>query len=282
MTYCLALRVDDGLVFASDTRTTAGADYVTSYSKTHVFEVGEDRRVVVCTAGNLSTTQEIVHRLRRDLAAGVPNSLSSFSHMWELANYVGQVSLDVQEFHSRGLSRTGASGAATLLFGGQIAGADPEIFLVYAEGNPITASSETPYLQIGESKYGKPILDRLATESLTLEQAATLAIVSLDATIKSNVTVGLPFDVTVLRRDMTGVQVSRRVEAQSDYMTELRSAWQEGQRRVFEQLPALPWAPVAAGPAPAQDPSATATATPTQTPASAPSTSSPPPQQQQG
>lgn len=244
MTYCLALSLDEGLVFASDTRTNAGADYVTSYAKTHLFEVAADRTFVLCTAGNLATSQEIVNRIRHDLEVDDGrNTLANLTHMWELANYVGRVSLDVQEWHARGLQRTGADGSATLLFGGQVAGARPEIFMIYPEGNPIASSPETPYLQIGENKYGKPILDRLARSSMTLAEGARLALVSLDATVKSNVTVGPPFDITTYRTDTFTFDTHERIEADSPYYEQLRDTWQTGQRNAFDALPPFPWEP---------------------------------------
>lgn len=228
-------------MFASDTRTNAGADYVTSYPKTHLFEVSPDRTFVLCTAGNLATTQEIVNRIRRDLeVADGRNDLTNLAHMWQLANYVGRVSLDVQEWHARGLNRTGADGSATLLFGGQVAGAPPELFLIYPEGNPIATSPDTPYLQIGENKYGKPILDRLASSSLSLEQGAQLALASLDATIRSNVTVGPPFDITLYRADSFSIDTHTRIEQDDPYYEDLQRSYQEGLRQVFNNLPPFP------------------------------------------
>lgn len=237
MTYCLALALDDGLVFASDSRSNAGSDYVTTYGKTHVFPVGPDRIFVILTAGNLATTQEVINRLRRDVKAGDDRpSLANVEYLFEAADLVGGVSLEVQEHHARGLNRGGADGTATLIVGGQIKGEPPQIFMVYPEGNAITASEETPYLQIGESKYGKPILDRLAHRSLTLADGARLALVSLDATAKSNATVGMPFDVTLYRAGSYQIAASQRFGRDSVAYQALNETWNDGLQQVFDSL----------------------------------------------
>lgn len=237
MTYCLALALDEGLVFASDSRTNAGSDYVTTYNKTHVFPLGPDRFFALLSAGNLATTQEVVNRLKRDIVAtdGRP-SLATAQHLFEAAGLVGGVSLDVQEHHDRGLSRSGVSGSATLILGGQIRGEEAQIFLIYPEGNAITASDDTPYLQIGESKYGKPILDRLADRSLSLAEGARLALVSLDATAKSNVTVGMPFDVTLYRSGTFTTLASQRFDPDCEAYRALDETWQRRLEDTFASL----------------------------------------------
>ncbi len=166
MTYCVALWVDDGIVFASDTRTNAGVDYVTSYRKLHVFRPADDRVFVILAAGSLATTRELIDQIGRDLA-DVPNSpngesLLTARYVFEVAAYVGRLSRQIQEKHGPALARTGVSGEVSLIVGGQIAGRHPELLMIYPQGNYIGASEETPYLQLGEAKYGKPILDRLA------------------------------------------------------------------------------------------------------------------------
>jgi putative proteasome-type protease len=237
MTYCLALALDEGLVFASDSRSNAGSDYVTAYGKTHVFPVAPDRLFVILTAGNLATTQEVVNRLRRDaLATDDRPGLHTVDYLFEAADLVGSVSLEVQERHERGLQRGGVNGTATMIIGGQVKGEQPQIFLIYPEGNAISASEETPYLQVGESKYGKPILDRLAERSLSLADGARLALVSLDATAKSNATVGMPFDVTLYRNDRYEVAESQRFERDSESYRVLNETWNLGLQRTFESL----------------------------------------------
>lgn len=237
MTYCLALALEEGLVFASDSRSNAGSDYVTTYGKTHVFDLGPDRLFVVLTAGNLSTTQQVINRLRRDVESEDPRvSLRAPAHMFEAADLVGRVSLEVQEDHERGLQRSGASGSATMILGGQIRGEPAQIFLVYPEGNAITVSEETPYLQAGESKYGKPILDRLIKPSMSLGDGARLALVSLDATAKSNVTVGMPFDVSLYRRDAFTLAATQRFGRDSKAYQAINEAWSRGLAAMFDSL----------------------------------------------
>ena len=160
MTYCLAIRLEQGLVFGSDSRTNAGVDYVTTYRKVHLFQPASDRLFIVLSAGSLATTQEIVYHVQRDLEYSTNTSnLSNVRYLFEAAEYLGQVSQAVQQRHAPALHASGVSGEASLILGGQIQGQPPEIMLIYPQGNYITASDETPYLQIGESKYGKPVLD---------------------------------------------------------------------------------------------------------------------------
>ena len=194
MTYCVAISVNDGIVFASDSRTNAGVDYVTTYSKMHVFTPSEDRLFVVLSAGNLGVTQELLNRIKRDLDADDGRlNLRSFRYLFEAAGYVGRLSHALQLEYQQSLGPAGFSADVSLIFGGQIGGEPHGIFMIYPQGNYITASTETPYLQIGESKYGKPALDRIVNPALSLEDAGRLALVSLDATSRSNISVGPPF-----------------------------------------------------------------------------------------
>ena len=242
MTYCLALRLDDGLVFGADTRTNAGVDYVTSYRKLHVFTAAEDRLFVLLSAGNLGVTQELCHWLTRDLEAddGREN-LTTATQMFEAADYVGRVSRAVQDRHGPAFAASGVSGSTSFIFGGQIRGSQPGLFLIYPQGNYIEASEDTPYLQIGENKYGKPMLDRLLTPSLGLEDGARLALVSLDATIRSNLTVGLPIDLAIVRSGALSVERQLRLDAHTPYLQTLRDQWQAGLARTFTELPRFDW-----------------------------------------
>jgi putative proteasome-type protease len=253
MTYCLGLKLEQGLVLASDSRTNAGVDYVTTYSKMHVFDPAPDRLFVLLSAGNLATTQEVINFIRRDLDhPGDGPSLAGAHYLFEAAQYIGEVSLKVQRLHAQALNQAGVSGETTLILGGQIQGQPPELLLIYPQGNYITASSETPYLQIGENKYGKPALDRIAQPGLSLEQGARLALVSLDATSRSNVTVGPPFEVAMYARDGFRLQRYLKYDQQDALLLQLREAWNEGIRQAFYQLPQFDWeAPgPAAGPRP--------------------------------
>ena len=241
MTYCLAIKLDAGLVFAADTRTNAGVDYVTAYRKMHVFTPREDRLLVLLSAGNLAITQELLDTLDRDLRDDGQSSLAHGRHLFEVAQYVGNLSVTVQERHRAALSASGISGEVSLILGGQIRGAEPEIFLIYPQGNYIHASRQTPYLQIGESKYGKPMLDRVLHADTALNDAARLSLVSLDATMRSNLTVGPPFDLAIYERDALTLSRQERIQLDSRFYEDFRAAWQRGIEAAFRGLPPFEW-----------------------------------------
>ncbi len=242
MTYCLAMSVDAGLVFASDSRTNAGVDYVTTYSKMHLFTPSEDRIFVVLSAGNLATSQEIVNRVQRDLDDPGPGpNLRTVRYQFEAAGYLGGVSRAVQAEYASALNESGVSGQATLIIGGQIRGQPHDIHLVYPQGNYIAASPQTPYLQIGESKYGKPVLDRILVHSLSLADCARLSLVSLDATRGSNITVGPPFEVAIYRTDAIAIDRRLRLDMSSPEFAAIRAGWHHGLREVFAGLPRFDW-----------------------------------------
>lgn len=255
MTYCVGLSLEDGLVFASDSRTNAGVDYVTTYSKMHVFTPSPDRLFVLLSAGNLATTQEVVNHIQRDLdyPAGGPN-LANVRYLFEAAEYVGAVSLSVQKEHSPALAQSGVSGETTLLIGGQIAGQPHGLMLIYPQGNYITSSPETPYLQIGESKYGKPALDRIVHPGLSLNQGARLALVSLDATTRSNITVGPPFELATYEKDSLTLGYRCRFDADDKYLIRVREAWNNGIQEAFRNLPKFSWETAPSNQAPAPQP----------------------------
>lgn len=242
MTYCLGLSLDEGLVFASDSRTNAGVDYVTTYSKMHLFTPAPDRLFVLLSAGNLATTQEVINHLQRDLdyPTGAP-TLANVRYLFEAAEYIGRVSLQVQQEHGAALSSSGVSGETTLILGGQIAGQPHGLMLIYPQGNYITASPETPYLQIGESKYGKPALDRIVNPQLHLDEGARLALVSLDGTTRSNITVGPPFEVAIYRKDQFVLSQRCKFDERNPYLIQVREAWNAGVRAAFENLPHFEW-----------------------------------------
>ncbi len=241
MTYCLAMKLDAGLVFAADTRTSAGVDYVTAYGKVHLFTPDADRIFVLLSAGNLAITQELVDLLRQDLADGRSPGLASVRYMSGAAQYVGSVSVQVQNRHREALGRAGISGDVSLILGGQIRGGAHDIYLIYPQGNYIHASRQTPYLQIGESKYGKPMLDRVLHTDTTLEDGARLALVSLDATMRSNVSVGPPFDLAIYPRDAFALARNERIQVDSDFYRGFRAAWQDGIEAAFRGLPPFDW-----------------------------------------
>jgi len=244
MTYCVGLRLNDGLVFASDSRTNAGVDYVTTYSKMHVFSPANDRIFVILSAGNLATTQEVMNHIKRDIEypTNTPN-LTNVRYLFEAAEYVGRISQEVQQSHNAALHQTGVSGETTLLIGGQISGQEPGLMLIYPQGNYIAASPETPYLQIGESKYGKPGLDRIVSADMTLDEGARLCLVSLDATTRSNITVGPPFEVATLNKGDLKLNCRCVFEESDPYLINLRRSWNDGINEVFKKLPPMSWSP---------------------------------------
>ena len=244
MTYCVAMYLEEGLVFASDSRTNAGVDYITTYSKMHVFNPSSDRLFVLLSAGNLATTQEVINHIQRDLdyPSEGGTTLANARYLFEAAEYVGRISLQVQQEHSAALSNSGVSGETTLLLGGQIMGQPHGLMLIYPQGNYIAASQETPYLQIGESKYGKPSIDRTVSHQLSVSQGAQLCLVSLDATARSNITVGPPFELSSYMQDQFVLSHHCHFDEKHPYLIAVRESWNEGIRNAFMNLPEIPWA----------------------------------------
>jgi putative proteasome-type protease len=244
MTYCLAIRVNQGLVFASDSRTNAGIDHVSSYSKMHTFVHPGERVFVLLSAGNLATTQGVVRRLKEEFANWDPISLSAVSSLMAGADLVGRVSAEFQRHQlDRKIDRNSdqTSFDATFILGGQIAGQEPEMYLVYPQGNFIQESPSAPFLQIGETKYGKPILDRIIKPDTPLELAARCALVSLNSTIRSNLTVGPPVELMLYPRN--GLNEERRMLLTEDspYYRALGESWSEGLNRALNSLPRFSW-----------------------------------------
>lgn len=241
MTYCVAVSTQGGLVFCSDSRTNAGPDMLSSYSKMHVFNPIGDRVFVLLSAGNLSTTQAIVNRIEQDIEQPEVESLSNFGRMVEAAQYVSRISREESEKAQETTAASGVDASVSLILGGQIIGSDPAIFMIYSAGNFISDSDETPFLQIGESKYGKPILDRIINRELSLEDAARCMIVSMDSTIKSNATVGPPIEVLVYERDTFMTDHYIKMEEDDAYLHDIKQAWNEALKNSFQQLPSFHW-----------------------------------------
>lgn len=236
MTYCLAIAVNSGLVFVSDSRTSAGVDQVSTYSKMQTFGNDGQRQFVLLSSGNLATTQSVVAQLRRDMNAGAPLSLNTVTQMVEAADYIGAVSRQVQD-------RTGGGMAyeASFLLGGQIGLECPSVFLIYPAGNHITVGSDTRYLQIGEFKYGKPILDRIINPETSVETAALCGLVSMDSTQRSNLTVGPPFELLVYRRNALVLNERYKLDDGNPQLRELKNLWDQSLRHAFAALPPLSW-----------------------------------------
>jgi len=243
MTYCLAISVNKGLVFASDSRTNAGVDYVTTYSKMHTFVWPDSRLCILLTAGNLATSQAVINNIKTDLEeSNAKMSLRKGRHLHEVAHYVGQLSQKEQRQHADALEKSGNGGAeASFILGGQIAGQSPEIYLIYPQGNYISASPETPYLQIGENKYGKPILDRIITPGTSLEDAARCALVSLESTIRSNISVGPPIELAIHTRDAIVEPFHQKLTLNSPMYKSMQKQWNTGLHRTLSRLPRFEW-----------------------------------------
>jgi len=239
MTYCLAIKVDEGLVFGSDTRTSAAVDDVRTYNKSHAFEFPGERAFIMLSSGNLATTQALLQRLHHDIESAAPLNLRNARSAFAAAEYLGAASVATARA-SVELSQSNADFRVSLILGGQIAGQEPEIYMIYPEGNCISSSPETPFLQIGEVKYGKPILDRAIRPNLNLHDAARCALVSLDATIKSNISVGPPLDLAFLPRDTLKI-THLRLEVDTPFYQEAKEAWNRQQMAALRALPRFPW-----------------------------------------
>ncbi|MGB5456138.1 MAG: peptidase [Gammaproteobacteria bacterium] len=241
MTYCVAISTANGLVFCSDSRTNAGPDMLSSHSKMHFFNPGNDRVFIILAAGNLATTQSILSRIGQDLEEPDSESLSTCEKMVEAAQYIGRVCREEVAQAKANTASSGIDATVTLIFGGQISGTAPAIYQMYSAGNFISESDQTPYLQIGESKYGRPILDRILTRETSLEDAARCAIVSMDSTIKSNATVGPPIEVLVYERDSFRTDHYIKLEEDDSYLHEIKQIWNEALKQAFAQLPRFHW-----------------------------------------
>ncbi len=237
MTYCVAVSVNDGLIFCSDSRTNAGIDQISTYSKMFRFGIDGQRQFVILSAGNLATTQATIAQVKLDIKQNAVINLMNVVNLIEASDYLGDVSLTQQKKHG---AKHGFE--ASFIIGGQIAGNQHEVILVYPEGNHITTSDDTPYLQIGESKYGKPILDRILQPELNLETCALCSLVSMDSTMRSNLTVGPPVEVLVYKTNSMVFDDHQRFDVGSDFLREIGRAWDQRLKDAFRQMPPLAWA----------------------------------------
>jgi putative proteasome-type protease len=240
MTYAVALNLDAGLIFASDSRTNAGMDSVATFRKMHVFDQKGERLLVLLTAGNLAITQSVVNRLKLTGDDGQAR-IDSAKSLYDAAEMVGQAVRDVFKRDGKAMRDQNTGFTASFILGGQIAGEAPRLFNIYAAGNFIESSAETPYFQIGETKYGKPIIDRLIKRSTPLDVAAKCVLISFDSTMRSNVSVAPPIDLLCYRAGELEVATHRRLAADDAYLLALSRSWGDGIRRAFDGLPAPDW-----------------------------------------
>jgi putative proteasome-type protease len=239
MTYCVAVSLKAGLVFVSDSRTNAGVDNVSTYSKMYGFGVPGERQFVVMSSGNLATTQAVISQIKRDIKQEASENLLNVENISDAAEYIGNVSRNQQE--KMGTGNGNANFEANFIIGGQIAGHKPACYMIYAQGNYITTSNDTPFLQIGEEKYGKPILDRIIKTSSSLETATLCALVSMDSTMRSNLTVGPPIEVTIYEADSLQPGRYHRFTEDSEYLREMKKSWDKLLKAAFKQLPPVSW-----------------------------------------
>jgi putative proteasome-type protease len=242
LTYCIGILLDEGILFGSDSRTNAGVDNFAKFCKMTTFERPGERVIVLLSSGNLSGTQAIVSRLKqRTEATGPEPNMHTARTMFDVAGLVADA---MREFGRRdGPHLSGSDGGfnASFIVGGQIQGEPPRLFRVYAEGTFIEAGTDTPFLQTGEAKYGKPILDRVITPATTLSDATKCVLVSFDSTMRSNLSVGMPIDLLCYERDSLAVRMRRRFDQGDPYFTALSKEWSEGVRSAFRHLPVLEW-----------------------------------------
>ena len=237
MTYCVATMIDAGSVFASDSRTNAGADNISTFRKMKTFERKGDRVLVVVNSGNLAITQATLNYLEQEIRHSTEANLMSVCSMYEVAELIGSALREVRHRDGPYLAENNVDCSANFIVGGQITGEPQRLFLIYAEGNFIEATPETPYFQIGEVKYGKPIIDRIIRADTSMNDAIKSVLVSFDSTMRSNLSVGLPIDMACYERDTLQLNRVHRFDDQNDYMQRLHKSWGDGVRQAFAQLP---------------------------------------------
>lgn len=245
MTYCVAIKLDAGLVFLSDSRTNAGVDHISTFRKVTVYERTGDRFMVLQSAGNLSISQSVRELLPvehvKDAEGGDPITIWNCRTMFDAARVLGQAVRRVHDRDADALRAAGVEFNAALLFGGQIRGEDMRLFQVYSAGNFIEATADTPYFQVGEAKYGKPVLDRVVRPDMPLAEASKCALVSMDSTMKSNLSVGPPLDLVVYEVDTFHSDKLVSIDMANPYFRMLHSVWGQKLREVFDALPDPVW-----------------------------------------
>ena len=236
MTYCCALRLKDGLVFISDTRTNAGVDHISVFRKLYTFGTAGERFICIQTSGNLATTQAVIGHLENQLTLRQEPNLYSVNTMFEAAGLIVQtlrkVIADVTDD-----TQEQSNYFCSLLVGGQIKGEEMQLYNIYPQGNFISATSDTPYFQIGESKYGKPILDRALRYDMPLDEAVRCALISFDSTLRSNVSVGLPLDALVYTKDSLVIPEGKRITEDDPYFQSISKQWSDALRRSLLDIP---------------------------------------------
>ena len=242
MTYCVGLKIDRGLVFMSDTRTNAGMDSISTFQKMHVWEESGERVIVLMSAGNLATTQAVVSLLdeRAKAAPDRVAALLAAPSMYQTARMVGDTIKEVIASSSPEGEKADSYFNASFILGGQIRGGEPRLFMIYPEGNFIEASDDTPFFQIGETKYGKPIIIRAYERTMSFAETVKLLLVSFDSTLKSNLSVGLPLDLLFYEKDTYKTGLKKRIGQDDPYYRTISEGWSNALKEVFLKLPDFP------------------------------------------
>lgn len=241
MTYCLGIMTRYGLVMAADSRTNAGVDYISTYQKLFDLSCPGERVLLVCSSGNLSMTQAVVNWLQKDIRTKEDITIHNLPTLYEVARYIGSKIREIQDQDRPWLQKDGIDFQCSLLLGGQIKGEPPELYLIYSQGNCIQATEDTTFLQIGETKYGKPILDRTLTFETSLEAAAKCALLSIDSTMKSNISVGPPIDLVMYQRDTLAIRHQLRLRLGDPYLAKIRKLWESSVKQAFDRMPDIEW-----------------------------------------
>ncbi len=244
MTYCCGILVREGLVMIADTRTNAGLDNISTFRKLHLFRSDGERVMMIATAGNLSISQSVINYVTEGIEnpeTGELERLMDARSMFAAAELIGRAVRKVHDVQGEALEKAKVSFDATMLFGGQVAGGRMRLFMIYSAGNFIEATRDTPYLQIGEHKYGKPVLDRAVAFDTRVDDALKLALISMDSTMRSNLGVGLPIDIAVLPRDTMTLEVDHRIDNVDPYFHDLRDRWSVALRAAHIAIPRPPY-----------------------------------------
>ncbi|MDA9698655.1 20S proteasome subunit A/B [Candidatus Pelagibacter sp.] len=239
MTYCIGIKTQEGIVFASDSRTNAGLSDVNIYSKMYTHDVG-DRSIIIVTSGNLATSQAVYKSIEKDLSnkTGKKN-LNTCEDFDQIAKYIGE--LNIKHSSPKGMNTDTVILGSTFIVGGQIKGKPMELFLIYPQGNYIKPADSKPYLVIGEVKYGKPILDRVITPNVSIGDAARCALISMDSTLKSDLTVGPPIDFVVYKKDNYQIESQKCLNITDDEFLKVSKEWSEGILKIFDSFPRFEW-----------------------------------------
>ncbi len=241
MTYCLGIITQFGLVMAADSRTNAGVDYISKFRKLFDFSLPGDRVILLATSGSLSVTQGVIAALNQDLRHHSADNLHSLSSMHDVVRYVGDKIRSVQERDRPWLEKDGIDYHCNFLVGGQIRGEEHQLHLIYSQGNSIQAMPEMPFLQIGEAKYGKPILDRTLNFNTSMDAAATCALLSIDSTMKSNISVGPPINLVTYETNSYAIRHQLQLRLGDPYLAKIRKEWETALRNAFELMPPIAW-----------------------------------------